>query len=249
MRSLISGMPKRILLLILLTIIFFPSLSFCQQSVKGKVYNAKGDEVIPYVTVRNISSQKSNVSDLGGNFKIEAKEGDTLIFSSTSYYQDTVKTDYFMLNNIYDVSLNPHSTTLSSVTVNGQANYSKDSLARHEYYKDEYAYKRTIVDKHPQLSDGVGVKLNLGRLFSPGEKEKRDFRKKLEKDDKEDYIDSKFSYAYVSKLTRLKDDSLRIFMYQYRPTYKFCRKASSEEMLFYVNDCMKKFMKRDEQKD
>jgi len=242
-------MLRRTISFILLSLIISPSLSFCQQFVRGKIYNAKGDEVIPYATVINISSQKNNVSDLGGNYKIEAKEGDTLIFSSASYFPDTLKAEYFMLHNVYDISLKPHSTTLSAVTVNGQNNYYQDSLNRHEYYKDEYAYKKNIIDKHPPLSDGVGIKFSLLGHFSSKEKEKREFRKTLEQEDKDNYIDSKFSYSYVSKLTRLKDDSLRTFMSQYRPSYKFCRKASSEEMFFYVNDCMKKFMKRKEQID
>ena len=163
--------------------IILPSFSLCQQFVSGKIYNAKGDEVIPYATVRNISKQKSNVSDLGGNYKIEAQEGDTLIFSSTSYFQDTITADYFMLHNVYDISLKPHATTLSTVTVNSQKNYSADSLSRHEYYKDEYAYKKRTIDRKPPPSDGVGIKLSLSNIFSSKEKEKREFKKNLQKED------------------------------------------------------------------
>jgi hypothetical protein len=45
----------------------------------------------------------------------------------------------------------------------------------------------------------------------------------------------------VSRVTGLHDDSLRIFLYQYRPSYNFCRKAANEDILLYINDKVKKY--------
>jgi len=45
------------------------------------------------------------------------------------------------------------------------------------------------------------------------------------------------------KLTGLHDDSLRLFMYRYRPSYSFCRKTGREDMLIYINDKLKEFRK------
>ncbi len=231
--------------------LFFISsiISFCfaQQTLHGKIYNAKGDEVLVAVTVQNKTNKRFGSSDLGGNYKITASEGDSLIFSSAAYFSDTVVVTFFMLNAGYDISLKPHERTLATVTVNETNNYELDSLNRRAYYKDFYnepAPSLTNKSRSPS-SDGVGVSFSPLTFFSSQEKEKRKLRKRLAYDEEQYYIDYRFSANYVSKFTGLKNDSLKIFMKLYRPTYKFCRKASPQDMLFYVNDKMKIFMKRE----
>jgi hypothetical protein len=43
--------------------------------------------------------------------------------------------------------------------------------------------------------------------------------------------------------TRLTGDSLQLFLRRYRPSYKFCRKANSEDILLYINDKLVLFRK------
>ncbi len=42
----------------------------------------------------------------------------------------------------------------------------------------------------------------------------------------------------MAQLTMLSGDSLRLFLVKFRPSYAFCRKASYQDMLFYINDKM-----------
>jgi hypothetical protein len=44
-------------------------------------------------------------------------------------------------------------------------------------------------------------------------------------------------------VTGLKGDSLQLFMVTYRPTYKFCRSATNEDILLYINEKLKLFQK------
>ena len=219
------------------------SFCFAQQTLHGKIYNAKGDEVLVAVTILNRTNKELEISNLVGNYNIRAAEGDTIIFSSVTYFPDTIIVSFFMLNAGFDVSLNPHETTLSPVIVRGLNGYEVDSLNRREYYKDFYRQKKLVNDSFP--SAGFGVHFSVFDYFSGNEKRKRKFTERLDKDEMDYYIDYKFSANYVSKLTGLKNDSLKTFMKLYRPTYKFCRKASSQDMLFYINDKMKIFMKRE----
>jgi hypothetical protein len=218
------------------------SYSSAQQLLRGKIYNAKGDEVLVAVTILDRTNKELEISDLVGNYNIRAAEGDTVIFSSVTYFPDTVIVSFFMLNAGFDVSMQPHETTLSPVIVNGFTGYQVDSLNRREYYKDYYRQKKLVNDSFP--SAGFGVHFSVFDYFSGKEKRKRKFTERLDKDEMDYYIDYRFSANYVSKLTGLKNDSLKTFMKLYRPAYKFCRKASQQDMLFYINDKMKIFMKR-----
>ncbi len=227
-----------------LLIFLVPACCFSQQYIKGKIYSTTGDEVVASVTVQNISARRFNISDASGNFRIQAEEGDTLVFSSVTYLADTVVVSFFMFKTDYDISLRPHVVTLSSVTVGGLTNYQIDSINRRDYYKDFYkgSFSKVAMDKGTRKGDGVGVSFSGLNYFSTGEKQKRELKHQLEQDEKEKYIDSRFSPLYISKLTRLQGDSLKEFMLLYRPNYAFCRKASSEDMLLYINDSVRKFM-------
>lgn len=54
----------------------------------------------------------------------------------------------------------------------------------------------------------------------------------------------KFPSSLVTRLTGLQRDSLHLFMLHYQPSYKFCRKSSQEDILLYINDKFKLFMKK-----
>ena len=50
----------------------------------------------------------------------------------------------------------------------------------------------------------------------------------------------------MARVTGLKGDSLQRFMYRYRPSYAFCRKATNEDILLYINASLKKFLKKED---
>jgi len=69
----------------------------------------------------------------------------------------------------------------------------------------------------------------------------------LKYQEEQDFVDYSFSRRYVEKLTSLHGDSLTSFMLRYRPTYEFCRGASSEDMLNYINDKLISYLKHEEE--
>jgi hypothetical protein len=89
-------------------------------------------------------------------------------------------------------------------------------------------------EKRP--GDAPGFSFSPIGFFSKSEKQKRRLKKRIREEDEDEYIDLKFSNTRVSQLTRLKGDTLRLFMFTYRPSYTFCRKASNKDMFLYIND-------------
>jgi CarboxypepD_reg-like domain len=225
------------------TVLFF--LCICSQVnaqliVKGKIYDAETDSVIVAVNVYNINTKQSARSGIDGNYAIAAAEGEWLVFSIAGFKPDTVTVSYYMLQIQYDVSLYKQIVTLKNVTVT--SSYQADSLTRRNYYSNIYEKQPGITGRNTP-SGGFGVSLSPFSYFSHQAKQKRQLKKKLIKQEEEDYIDRCFPVEWVARLTGLRGDSLSRFMALYRPSYSFCRKNNREKMLLYVNDKFKEFKK------
>jgi hypothetical protein len=215
-----------------------------QQKLGGKIVRKGSTEVLSGVSVINLNQKKYNVSDLGGNYKIPAIAGDTLLFSSAGYLTDTVIASPYMFLEEFLIALRPHIMALPSVRVDEATNYQIDSIKRRE----EYAF--LLNKRHPiklvnekRLQDGPGFSFSPFGYFSSPEIRKRKLKKRLRREEEDYYVDYKFPRARVAQLTQLRGDSLQLFMVLYKPTYKFCRVANSEDMLLYISDRLKGFRK------
>ncbi|MEO5682958.1 MAG: hypothetical protein ABIQ88_09965 [Chitinophagaceae bacterium] len=197
-------------------------------------------DILPGINVKNLRTSTYNTSDMGGNYKMAAAAGDSLLFSCAGYHTDTLVINNAMLVREYDVYLAPNIVALPAVQIDALNKYEADSLRR----KEEYAF---ILDKkHPvklwnekRASDPPGLSFSPVGYFSKNEKQKRKLKQRLkaeEERDRQAHIDSRFSQARVAQLTRLSGDSLHQFMALYRPDFTFCRYVSSQDMVLYIND-------------
>jgi len=226
-------------------ILSFTGKLTAQTFLKGKVYQALTDSTLYGVNVFNHSSKLSVRSGPDGSYSIAATEGDHVIFSMSGLKSDTVTVTYGLLLTQYDVTLSIMVVSLKEVTVTGS--YRIDSLARRNYYENVYAKKPGITG-YNRPENGVGVSLSPLSFFSGESKQQRELKKRLIKDEREDFIDHSFPEPWVASLTGLRGDSLSLFMYLYRPSYSFCRRTDKEGMMFYVNDRLKEFKKPKEKK-
>ena len=214
-----------------------------QQTLTGKIKRRSTSEVLPSVSVINRTQKRTNVSDQGGNYRIPASPGDTIVFTSAGYRPDTAFISDWMFHEKdgYLVAMVPNPVELPAVRVDDADNYKKDSLKR----KEEYAWvypthrRRLIGSETPEY--GFGVILSPVDYFSARETQKRRLRRRLEQEEIDYYIDFRFPRAYVARVTGLSDDSLQTFMYRYRPSYKFCRRATNEDILLYINEKLKEY--------
>jgi hypothetical protein len=230
--------------LILLTFLLFISARLnAQQTLKGKVYEAETDSVIAAVNIYNTTTKNSVRSAIDGSYRIIAKEGDVIIFSVSGFMQDTITVRFDQLLTQYDATLHRQIISLQGVKV--AASYQADSLNRRNYYSHIYAKQAGITGRN-RPADGFGVTLSPVSFFSKESKQKRILRERLERQEKEIFIDHSFSLPWVKSMTGLSGDSLSLFMYSYRPSYSFCRNADRQRMLQYVNEKLKEFRKRKE---
>jgi hypothetical protein len=224
---------------------FFPFLSFTQKPIYGIIKNDLNGEVLPSVTVRNAATKQINSSDLGGNFRINGKSGDTLLFSSVGYLTDTILVTDSMPGKHMVIMMRPKAEALPLLVVSEETKYKLDSLQR----RQDYAY--LLNKKHPvklwnkkRPGDEPGLSFSPVGFFSKTEKQKRKLKARLKQEDEEEYIDIRFSQSRVAYLTRLKGDSLRLFMTRFRPSYAYCRKATDEDITLYTNEKLIQFKRR-----
>lgn len=220
--------------------------SYTQTVLKGKVVDDIYDRVVMGASILNKTQNKPSRSDAGGNYIIPANEGDLIFFSSVGFEPDSIIVTQDMLVGRYDIALVRKVMIMEEVQV-GQLNaYQVDSVSRREEFDHILTRTNTklVGGKGNAPTDGVGVAFSPISRYSKEEKNQRRFKKNYEKQEKEYYIDFKFSYNQVSRVTGLTGDSLRSFMFNYRPDYEFCRKNTHAEMLVYINDSYRDFMNK-----
>ena len=224
-------------------LLLFPTAAMGQQVLTGRILRKNSKELLLSVSVINRTRQKTNLSDMGGNYRIPAQKGDTIIFSSAGYKPDTTIVIDWMFGEQdgYRVFLEPNPVMLPTVRVGEQSNYQLDSLKRKEEYAWLYPVNRRKLVGSETVTGGFGISISPIDYFSSKETQRRKLRRRLQQQEKEDYVDSRFPAGYVARVTGLKGDSLQVFLYRYRPGYVFCRKASNEDIFFYINDQLKKY--------
>jgi CarboxypepD_reg-like domain len=212
-----------------------------QSSLQGKIFDGKNDSLLAGVTIMNITGKKFVLSDRNGQYTISAAENDLLVFSFSGYAPDTIPVEPYMFYTRFDITLKPQPLELKGVTVVA-TNYQTDSLNRQAYYRHILSKREPgITGRNTPV--GFGISLSPFSHFSRESKARRALKKRIAREEKESYIDHRFSPELVKRITKLDGDSLRLFMYANRPGYEFCRKASPEEMLLYISDCLKEFRK------
>ncbi|HMH23908.1 MAG TPA: hypothetical protein VK563_19115 [Puia sp.] len=220
-------------------------LSFCSGSAQtfltGKIHKKESTEILVSVSIQNHTQRKYDLSDEGGNYRIPAREGDQLTFSSVGFLTDTVIVTETMLSGDCPISLETRVVALPSFQVGSLSNYQLDSMARREEYKWIYEHGNVQRVEKERHGDGVGMNIDLFRNASKGDKDREKLKKRLLKEEEQHYIDYRYNREYISRLTHLKGDSLQKFMEYYRPTYDYTRKAATVDILIFINDSFKKF--------
>ncbi|MEI6265159.1 MAG: hypothetical protein WCP74_08630 [Sphingobacteriia bacterium] len=236
-------MRKSILSLLLMMIAM---VSFAQKKepVWGYLKDSVTNEPIVLASIANFETKKTVMSSNTGRFKIEVSDNQILSFAAVGYFFDTIAFHKNLLKNdtLY-LYLKPLARSLGNVTVYTKSNnaYREDSIERRkDFMGDRVQYAIPVA----ALSNtGAGLGINLDR-YSKHEKEKRKAFAFFEANEKEEYINYRYSAELVNKYSGLKDDALQNFMQESRPTYEWLRKHKTEEDIkYYINDQLKKMKK------
>ena len=235
-------MRYKIFLFAALSLLLLSERGSAQKFLTGRILSKNGVDTLKSVSIHNITEQRYDLSDEDGSYRIQVMPGDHVSFSSVGYKADTITITEALLTNSYPVYMAVRPQTLQAVSVQF-SNYQLDSMDRRKEYAWVYDNGNTPRFEHQRSGDGVGVEMNIFRNAGKPEKQRERLQKRLAKEEQDYYVNFRYSKEYVTKITRLQGDSLIQFMKKYRPSYDYCRKAATVDILVYINDCYKLYMK------
>jgi hypothetical protein len=214
-----------------------------QQYLQGKIYEKGSTDSLISVSIHNITIQRYDLSEEDGTYKIQASPGNHIAFSSVGFKTDTITVTASLLTADCPIYLDIRPVTLQAVRVGELSNYQLDSIDRHREYS--WIYDRTPTPRFDpdRKGDGVGIQMNVFRKTSTPAKQRERLEKRLVREEQDYYVSFRYNKDYVAKITHLAGDSLKDFMKKYRPSYDYCRKAAMVDILVYINDCYKLYMK------
>ena len=215
-----------------------------QYKVKGTVYDSSRIFPIESVTVLSTSG-KGTVTDSLGRYQLDVSENDSVWFSFLG--KPTPKYPILKIPDIsrFDISLRLKMDVMKEVRIRSR-NYREDSIQNRKDYARIFDFHRPTFESMTSIGPtGAGIDLQeLIRLFQfKKNKATEHFRQRLLEQEREKFIDHRFSKVLVRKLTGLDDNDLTQFMLKYRPSYEFTLYTSEYDFRYYIKKSGEEFKK------
>ncbi|HMU45017.1 MAG TPA: carboxypeptidase-like regulatory domain-containing protein [Chitinophagaceae bacterium] len=233
-----------ILSLVLASFILFNTANGQAIVIKGTVYDSTRFNTMAYVTV-NSTSGISTFTNADGNYKLEVAEKDSIWFSYLG--KPTIKFPVHTIQNPqqFDISLQVNITTLKEVRIR-QRNYRFDSIQNRLDYAKIFDYQKPgLKTVTPQYGAGAGFDLDeLINVFRfKRNRSMLAFQQRLLQEEREKFIDHRFSKSLVRRLTKLDGAALDSFMVIYRPSYTFTKFSGDYDFQLYIKQSFERFKK------
>jgi len=240
-RTFIFGATMKIWMLL-----FFCTLSvkvFAQQkTIDGIVFDKESKDRIAKVNVLNTTTGKSVYNTFKGEFKIDAKPGDILVFTKFDHYADTLQVQN---NTSLAIYMKRTAIQLKEVIVQDTMLSPQKQL---EATKRDFTKIYGSLDNHDLLSvaPGMGAGIGIDALWNSLSRSGRNaehLRQIIERDHKQNVIDFRFNRTYVGNITHLKDQQLTDFMQRYRPGYYMVTTASEYDFIASIKANLRRYLR------
>jgi hypothetical protein len=197
---------------------------------------------MPGVSVMSASGKGTSTNN-EGRYEIDVTENDSIWFSylgkPTMKYPVLKMTDPLH----FDISIQISIPVLKEIRIR-PPNYKLDSIQNREDYASIFNYQkpklRTVT---PQYGAGVGFDLDeiINMFRFKRNRSMAAFQKRLLQDERDKFIDHRFSKALVIRLTKLSGAELDSFMQAFRPSYQFTLLTSEYDFQKYIKDSYTRF--------
>jgi hypothetical protein len=206
------------------------------------VYDSSGTIPLEAVSVLT-SSGRGTITNSNGQYEIEVTEKDSVWFSYLN--KPTVKFPVLKISNplSFDISILVNIPTLKEVKILPR-DYRRDSIQNRIDYARIFNYQKPkLKTVSPQLGAGVGFDLDeiINMFRFRRNKSMASFQKRLLQEERDKFIDHRFTKALVRRLTQLDGRQLDSFMYLYRPAYSFTVASNDYEFQAYIKNCFRIF--------
>jgi hypothetical protein len=189
------------------------------------------------------SSGKGTVTGANGHYEIEVTEKDSIWFSYLN--KPTVKFPVLKINDPlnFDISILVNIPTLKEVKLFPH-DYKQDSIQNRIDYAKIFNYQKPkIKTSAPQYGVGAGFDLDeiINMFRFKLNRSMASAQRRLLQDEKDKFVDHRFSKALVKKITRLESPALDTFMMRYRPSYFFAQTANDYDFQLYIKQSFESY--------
>lgn len=219
------------------------------QQLSGLIVDAKTQELIPGTHAINKRTFKGTLSDGNGQFKLDIKWGDTIVFSNIAY-----KYFYFIYND--------SSTALTDVLINMvEQNYLLAEVSIFSYKlttNDDRAieFKKPAIPSNSELSDGRIINAGpnnpaelLYNLFGSKPRQLRMLAQLQAEDAYREKLEESNNRSSVITLTGLTQAELEAFMFYCKFAPVNMNALNDYEFLISVQQCYRQYVKEQEMED
>lgn len=217
-----------------------------QFNLHGTVYNYFNKKPVEAVTVYTSSGQ-TTFTDSVGKYIIKVKNTDSIWFSYLNKNTIKYSVDTILDPLHFEIALYIDIAWLPKVTVYGK-NYTLDSINNRKEYAKIFNFKKPTLQLNSispsnYIPGGVTVGLDLDALINMFKfrknREMEKLKERLLQQERDKYIDHRFTKLFVRRLTHLEGEKLLTFMIYYRPNYHQLIKMNDLELGYYIEQCYK----------
>lgn len=171
------------------------------------------------------SSGKGTITDIFGRYEIDVKETDSVWFSYLN--KPTIKYPVAKIfdSQQFDIALHINIPVLKEVVIRPR-NYKLDSIRNRLDYAKAFNWEKPKLKATMGTGPGTAVGFDLDEIIRMFQFRKNKsmaaFQQRLLQEEKDKFIDYRFSKALVLRLTGLTGEERDNFMLLYRPSYEFC---------------------------
>jgi hypothetical protein len=221
--------------LLFILILFSAGTASAQYRVKGNVYDSSRTYPIEAVTVMS-SGGRMTMTDTLGHYQIDVGENDSVWFSYLG--KSTPKYPVLKIADVtrFDIALRLKTDVMAEVKIKSRS-YRMDSIQNRKDYAKVFDYRKVSLGSMTTIGpSGAAIDLDeLIRLFQfRKNRQMLKFQERLVEQERENFINHRFSKALVTKLTGLDGEDRDKFMLRYRPTYSFTLTASEYDFRLYI---------------
>jgi hypothetical protein len=216
--------------------------AFGQVQITGTVYDESQRFAMVGVSVMGTSGV-GTMTDSLGHYKIRLSSADSIFFSYLGKFTARFPVKDLAPGQPFDMALQVSVDSLPTAYVHGR-NYLQDSLANRKEYAKVFDYQAHYLNNMKMdRRGGMGIGFDLDLLLNAKANRRMEaFQKRLEEEERDKYIDHRFTPAIVKKITGLETPALDTFMHDYRPTYEFIQSCATEyEFYHYIQEWGKFF--------
>lgn len=240
MRTIIFRRKILLLLLVLLC-----RIAVAQVVIKGTVYDKQARYGVPDVSVLS-SSGIGTVTDSLGRYTIKVPGDDSIYFSYLNKLSSKFPVKHIPPHQPFDISLPVSVDILPSVYVQ-QPSYRMDSLANRAEYRKAFDYDPNYLGA---AGSGFGMGIGFDLIFNAKKiKRMERFKARLEREERDKYVDHRFTKALVKRITGLTPPALDSFMVEYRPSYEQLQSFETDYEYYSYIKAFAGYFKNQWQKD